>query len=108
MSYERTDTPNTDGSTTVRIIASDDLSWTPYYPEATKVKPTWPEAVSAGPDYPLYTALPSNPGGPLAGYIIDGVRYQKSLFVEHQYRGDFSGFCPLGLTPRFILPTMGA
>lgn len=102
MSYERTDTPNADGTTTVRIIASDDHSWTPQWYEAT---PSAPPGTGI-PAYALYGYLPSDPVGPLGGWLVNGTRYQKALFLEHPIAGDFTGAAPVGLTPRFILPTM--
>ncbi len=73
----------------------------PLYLKTTREKREWwlTHADYAAATFPLYGEVPSLPYGIHVGWVVDGKRYPRSAFREHQFDGSFTGCGPVGLTP---------
>lgn len=57
------------------------------------------ERLVGAPVYSLYGWAPSLPYGVHAGWLVSGQQRPRAAFTEHLPAGDWSGGCPIGLTP---------
>lgn len=69
-----------------------------FFPASTKrPDPSWGPISRA--DCPLFGFIPSMFIGLHAGWEIDGKQYPVNQFYETSVPGDYTGACPVGLTP---------
>ena len=69
-----------------------------FFPASTvRPDPSWGPISRA--DCPLFGFIPSMYIGLHAGWEIDGKQYPANQFYQTSVPGDYTGACPVGLTP---------